>query len=370
MFLRYYITGIFPRYLFSLFIKSFIAMISIFGGLIFLLTLIEILRRTNGQADILLLDKIIVTLKQIPFILEQILPLLILMTCLWVVITLSRHSEIIVAKASAVSLWRMGGILSIISITIACFFIYILNPYSVKWMKDYHDWNQNRRENITVFEEKLSLGNDNIIVMSDAYDAKRQTFKNISLYYSNQDHLLLKIISAPFGYYDLKTDYLILKSPDILKIKNKKLKQNTETIPRYTLSFKELKPFLRLQSKADQIYSIYSYPDIIKRDQYNKLDTTPLKSKFYALIVSPILCGLMGLLCVITASRSIRKGQIYQNALIGLLFGFVLYSMDMIFITLGGGGTLPLIMSVLLAKLIGLFIIIWIVLQREYGYIK
>ena len=100
--LRKIFLGRLPRYFAFVFLKHLFLIMLVFGSLIYLITFVEILRKTAGD-DFSMAVKVMMTAKQIPFVMEQILPLLMLITAIWTVISLSYKSELVVAKAVYVS---------------------------------------------------------------------------------------------------------------------------------------------------------------------------------------------------------------------------------------------------------------------------
>jgi len=142
--LRKIFLGRLPRYFATVFLKHLAMILLIFGALIYLITFVEILRKTAGD-DFTLLIKVVMTAKQIPFILEQVLPLLMLIAAIWAVVSLSVKSELVVAKAAGVSQWRLIANFSCLSLLIGVMTIFMINPLSTKWIKEYYQWNATRK---------------------------------------------------------------------------------------------------------------------------------------------------------------------------------------------------------------------------------
>ena len=153
--LRKIFLGRLPRYFAFVFLKHLFLIMLVFGSLIYLITFVEILRKTAGD-DFSMAVKVMMTAKQIPFVMEQILPLLMLITAIWTVISLSYKSELVVAKAAGMSQWRIITNFSCISLFIGLLTVFIVNPFSTKWIKEYYEWNATRKLKVIYgFTEKI-----------------------------------------------------------------------------------------------------------------------------------------------------------------------------------------------------------------------
>ena len=96
---------IFSYYVSRHFLISFLAVFSIFLGLIFLFDVIELLRWASGHEEIGLSAVLKMGILKLPFLGQQAFPFAVLfggMVAFW---RLTRNSELIVARAAGVSAW-------------------------------------------------------------------------------------------------------------------------------------------------------------------------------------------------------------------------------------------------------------------------
>lgn len=363
--LKKYLTGYLPQYIMGLFLKKFMIITGVLSSLIYLITLIEIFRKTNNHIEVTLTEKLLITAKQIPFILEQILPLLILLSGIWLVFTLVKHSEIVVAKGAGVSVWRLGMMLSLVSGIIGLVFVFGIGIFSSKWMKEYYDWNYEIKQETIPFQEKLALNGEKVMVLADGFSSSKREFSNFKFYIIGEKEVMKKVITAPRAIYKTDDNHLEIYNPSVTSIYDNKLELE-KSQKKLVLQFKELRPFLRLQSKATRIYDIYTYPKIIERSYEHELNVNELWVGFYNLLSLPFFCMVMAGVCATFAPDSMRMGGGYRMILFGLLTGFALYGLDMILATLAKGGLFPILLGVLFAKIIACLGTAWMVLNRDY----
>lgn len=362
--LRKIFLGRLPRYFAFVFLKHLAMILLIFGALIYLITFVEILRKTAGD-DFTLLVKIIMTGKQIPYILEQVLPLLMLIAAIWAVVSLSVKSELVVAKAAGVSQWRLMTNFSCLSLIIGTVIIFAINPLSTKWIKEYYQWNATRRlKVIHGFSEKIVHNHKDVIITAKTFAPKDHRLENVEFFYLDDNKILETFIHADTAQYDFKKRIMQLKNIRIIEGKDIQIHKQEDK----TIILPEIEPFLTVQTKVNNLYNFYEYPDVIKRAEKNETNDVLLKSQYYALISFPFLCAVMTMVATLTAPRSVRKGGLFKTVALGLFLGFGIYVFDIILLSLGRSEILPLLVSVGFVKVFSIIALLWFILWREYGY--
>jgi len=362
--LRKIFLGRLPRYFAFVFLKHLAMILLIFGALIYLITFVEILRKTAGD-DFTLLVKVIMTGKQIPYILEQVLPLLMLIAAIWAVVSLSVKSELVVAKAAGVSQWRLMTNFSCLSLIIGTVIIFAINPLSTKWIKEYYQWNATRRlKVINGFSEKIVHDHKDVIITAKRFVPKERRLENVDIFYLDENKILETFIHAEKAQYDFEVHMMQLEDIRIVEGKEVSLKVEKNK----AIALPEIEPFLTVQTKVNNLYNLYEYPDVIKRSEQNKTNDVFLKSQYYALISFPFLCAVMTMVATLTAPRSLRKGGMFKTVALGLFLGFGVYVFDIILLSLGRSEVLPLLISVGFVKVFSIIALLWFILWREYGY--
>ncbi|MEM6603903.1 MAG: LptF/LptG family permease [Pseudomonadota bacterium] len=363
-----YWPGTLSRYFIKTYVLHFLSLFMIFATLIFLITLIEIFRKTSGDINISLFDKLIVTTKQIPFIMEQIIALILLIAGLWTVTSLTYKSEMVVAKAAGFSLWRLGSVFGAIAASIGLCFLLVINPISTKWIKEYYQWNSTRDQATTFFHEKITYQKRDMIFIANQVNTRTGTFDDLRIYDLNQDATIKKVIFAEKAHYNKTNRELTAPIAHVTHIGDSdKVDIQTKLNDNFKLILPELGSFIKFQTKTDKLYSLYDYPRAISQAEKNNGDVTTLRGHFYQLLSLPIICALMAIIAVTAQPRSPRSMHIFKNVLLGLLSGFGFYVLDLVLVTFGKSGDLPFILAISLAKIIVFIGTIWVVLRREYG---
>ena len=362
-----YFTGRLARYFIKYFVKRLLIVITGFMSLIYLITFVEMLRKTGADGTIGFWQQIHLTALQIPMIMEQIVPFCLLIAGLWTVTSLTQTSEMTVAKSAGISLWRIGVIFGSIGFLVGGIMIFVVNPYATSFISQYYHWENNYNHSVTDFKERLTLQGEAVIVTAENFSAYHKKFSDIGLYFLDKKDVVKQAYYAPKAIFDSQRNILHLYDAKGFSSQNKILK-NYPLLKEHHLFFPELRLFLNKQSKAEDLYDIYTYPHIIKRTGQSGLSMTSLENSYFRLLFTPFLCAMMVVISVVSTPRSARSGHIILNIFLGLMAGFLFYAMDLIVIMFGNQGIFPPFWACLFAKIIVMIASIFVIIHREYGY--
>ena len=102
---------------------------SLLFGLVFLIDLVELLRRASGE-DISFTTVILMAILKLPTMIQKLLPFVALFGAIYTFAKLNRTKELIVTKAAGVSVWQFLLPSVFISLVLGILFITVLNPLS------------------------------------------------------------------------------------------------------------------------------------------------------------------------------------------------------------------------------------------------
>ena len=243
--------------------------------------------------------------------------------------------------------------------------VFIVNPFSTKWIKEYYEWNATRKLKVIYgFTEKIVNDKKDVIITAKKMMPQKSELEGVEIFYLDNKKILEKFISAEKATFYVNDKNLLLKNVRILG--DNKLDAHIKEEHRIALP--EIEPFLTVQTKVGNLYDFYEYPEVIQRAFKNNTNHVLLRSQYYGLIAFPILCAVMTMVAVLTAPHSLRKGGVFKIVALGLFFGFAIYVFDIILMSLGRAEILPLWISVIFMKLFSIVALLWFVLWREYGY--
>lgn len=338
-----------------------------FMTLIYLITFVEMLRKTSTDGTISFWEQVKLTALQIPMIMEQIIPFCILIAGLWTVTSLTQTSEMTVAKSAGISLWRIGVMFGSIGLLVGAVMIFIINPYATALISQYYHWENNYNHSVTDFKERLILQDKAVIITAEQFSAYHKSFSDVGLYYLDKKDVVIQAYYAPKATFDSQKNILHLENAKGFSSKDKVLK-NYPLLKNHDLFFPELKYFLNKQSKAEDLYDIYAYPQMMKRTGESGLSVTSLQTHYFRLLFTPFLCAMMVVIAVVATPRSARSGHIILNVFLGLMAGFLFYALDLIVIMFGNQGIFPPLLACLFAKMIVMIASVFVIIHRDYGY--
>lgn len=336
--------------------------VSFFSIFILIVSFIEIIRKLDSK-EVSFITKLLFSFKQVPFFLEQILPFLFLLTSVTIIVFLTKRSELIISKAAGVSLWKIGCIFSSMSILCAFLFILLVNPISVKWVKEYDKWSAQQAMQKISFEQKIYTDKNNVIMTASRFSPEEGMFYDIIFYEMNDQETVQLFIEAPQAHYNFNNKNLIFYNGKVTSF-DKSYDQTTFKDYHYALP--ALASFLVLPSRHANLYSLYEYPEIIRRYQVYQEERPALLVAFLKLCFLPISCGLMTILGVLFSPSSFRSKKILVSILSTIIAGFVFYVLDMIFILKAENSILPIWVSIIFMKVVLLLVSHWVLLWREY----
>ena len=115
-------------YLARRFAMSLLLMVAIFGAVVFLIDLIEQLRRLSSRPDAGLSDAMILAALNLPKVLYQILPLIMMLAAIAYFVALSRSSELVAIRASGRSAIRALAAPVAVAVAVGVLAVSVLNP--------------------------------------------------------------------------------------------------------------------------------------------------------------------------------------------------------------------------------------------------
>ncbi len=341
--LSFTLSGYFGRQFSVWVLGSFGAIMAV----VFLLDLIELLRRGSGKDNASFTTLLEMALLKLPNMAQQILPFAVLFGSMLAFTRLTRTNELVVARAAGVSVWQFLMPALLVAISLGAFKVAILNPLSSVMIERFHAledqvlrnrsdsfltvgsgglWIRERNEDgqmvlhaLTASQETASLGQVMVLV----FDATDRFQRRI-------DAREAKLDAGEWGLSDVvlttsqnRPERIeSIRLPTNLTIENI---QDSFASPE-TMSFWELPEFIRILENAG---------------------FSALKHRLYwhALLASPLLMTAMVLIAATFSLRLTQRGGTLTWASSGLCFGFLLYFLSDIVFALGLSARIPEVLA-------------------------
>ena len=338
--------------------------------LLFLADMIELLRRSgkNTSTDVGASALIIISLLRLPSRSELILPFTVLIGSIVAFLTLSRNSELIVARAAGMSVWQfaMPGIF--VAMMIGVFMVTIYSPLSSKART------VSEQLYAEAFGKQSSLldtksggswlrqdGTDGQSVMHAQIVSRRGlSLGGVSVWQYDKDKKFFERIEAKTA--ELKKGYWVLSDATISAVGREpafyeKYLVSTHLTPTHVndalgsvsaISFWELPRFIDLADKAG-------------------LPAIRHKMRYQMMLSLPVLLAVMVLLAATCSLQSFRSGKAQVMALVGLASGFAFFLFREVSQNIGNSGLAAPEVAAWAPAAIGVLLTVTVLLYREDG---
>ena len=322
------------------------AIFALFMALIYLGSMAELMRRTAGNADVNFSTLMIMAALQLPALTERALPFAVLFGALWSYIRLGRNHELVVIRASGVSVWQflIPGIG--IALFIGLFIVGAFNPISASFTARFEQ-----------LEAKYLHGQASLLAVSPSGLWLRQADPHgqsviHALRASNQGMDLEDVIIFLYEGSD-KFVGRIDASQARLRDGYWDISDATRTGPNLRPTFlaadrlpTSLTPE-RIQDSfaSPETLSFWDLPDFINVLEEAGFSAVRHRLHWHSLLAMPLLLCAMILIAATFSLRASTRSGIAMVVLGALVTGFVLYFVTDLALALGRTGSLPVLLS-------------------------
>ncbi len=357
------------RYLSKSLLMTFIFVLLIVAGIVFLFDMIEILRKYSGNeaADGFTLLKLGVS--RMPETLNMIFPFVMLIAAQATFYKLSKSNEYVVIRTSGANLLQFLTPFLCTTFLIGVFNIMALNPMLSKMYEMYETISyriNTKNPNAFVFDDKglwIKEGEDNKSVILNAKKILQEEdellMRNVLIIEIKDNKTLVRRIEAFAGV--LSGGKIELKDVKIYKVgyatkrlANLEYETNLD-IERVKESFID----------PDAI-SFWKLPSIISFYQKAGFAVKPHLIRFLSLLALPfLLCSLVLLAAIFSLQTTHRKGSVMHLIVSGLSTGFLIYFLSQLIYAFGSSDMFPPVLAAFSPALIVGLISVSVLLQME-----
>ena len=353
------------RYLSWRFLETILAVFAAISGLSFLIDFVEMLRRAGdvpnaGTALVALLSFL-----RVPSVSEQILPFAVLFGTMAAFVNLTRKLELVVARASGVSVWGFLVPPLLIALGLGVVSITLYNPLAAD-MKQRAD-----RIEVELFGRPGSAKDANVWLRQRSVDGKAtiraeqmadggRVLINVLAYLDDPQGRFVERIEGPRA--TLEGNAWKFDDASILR-----QGEDAETSHVYYLAT-DLTPQDVMQSDASpESVPFWSLPAVETRTESAGLDGTQFRLQYQSLLARPLLLIAMVLVAAAFSLRFVRFGGIGKMVASGIVAGFALYVVTKLVANMGGAGVLSAPIAAWSPALVGSLLGALALLHQEDG---
>ncbi|MCF6220682.1 MAG: LPS export ABC transporter permease LptG [Robiginitomaculum sp.] len=357
------------RYIAGRVLMSILVAFLVITGIIMLVDFVETSRDLGSDTDAGMIAVLYITFLNMPMLVEQTIPFVVLFGVMGAFFGLNKRSELIVLRASGLSAWRFLKPAIIVTALLGAIWAMAFNPLAslsqAKYKDVVHKITSGDQPTQTI-EKSIWLreGNDDGYVVIHALSAniEEHVLFNVTFYTFDKNPDGNAVFSTRFdaaraelsknGYWELST---------VTENEDGKAPRNFETISRNTSINWET---LRTRSQTGKSPPFWQINAEIKKAKSAGFDTTRLVMHLNKLLALPLTLVAMAVIAAGASLNMSREGGTLRLLIAGGALGFGVYFVDNLMGAFGETGTLPPVVAAwsvpLLVLSSGLVFLSWI----------
>lgn len=353
------------RYLSLRFIQTIGAVFLTVFGLIYMIDLVELIRRAGEGVQVSTLTLARLSFFRAPMIAEQVMPFAVLFGSIAAFLTLSRKLELVIARASGVSVWQFGFPPVMVALAMGLLAMMAYNPVAVA-LKQRAEELETR-----IFARQLDQGNRNRFIRQLSVDgssiiragqgtADGSTLAQVTVFVFDRAGILLERVEADTA--TLQRGFWRLENARILTVGIE-----PQAADVYLLATNLTRDEVRQALGSSENVSFWRLPATIRQLELAGLDATRYRLRHQGLLARPFLLIAMVIIAASVSLRFFRFGGVAKLVLGGVAAGFVLYISTQIAEDLGANGLLSAPIAAWFPAIIGSLLGTLVLLHQEDG---
>ena len=330
------------RYLARRFAVAIALTILVFYGLIYVLDLVELLRRGASKEEMSFGRAVFMTFLKLPMLGAETLPFAVMFGSMIAFNRLTRHQELVVTRAAGVSVWQFLLPPLAVAMMLGVFIVTVYNPVAAALGGRYEQ-----------LEAQYLRGKTSLLAMSANGFWIRQADGNVrsvvhALRVSDRGMRLADVTVFQFADDDsflARLDARHAQLQDGHWALSQVWKTGGDQEPRFHDNMTvetSLTPTQVQESFAKpQTISFWDLPRFIEIAEKAGFSARRYRMHWYALTAMPIFLCTMVLVAASVSTRLTRLGGVTELLVLGVICGFLLYFVSDLSIALGTSGLLP-----------------------------
>ncbi len=353
------------RYLSLRFVQTIGAVFLTVFGLIYLIDLVELIRRAGEGLDVGTWTLARLAFFRTPVIAEQVLPFAVLFGSIAAFLTLSRKLELVVARAAGVSVWQFGFPPVMVALIIGIVAMAAYNPLAVHLKQQAETLEArifsrpNEQGARSRFVRQLSVDGSSIIRAAQG-NAEGSELQKVTVFVYDRAGQMLERIEADSA--SLQNGYWRLEKTRILT-----LGLEPQLSPVYLLATNLTRDEVRQALGSTETVSFWRLPATIRQLELAGLDATRYRLRHQGLLARPFLLIAMVIIAASVSLRFFRFGGVSRLVMYGVTAGFVLYICTQIAEDLGAAGVLSAPVAAWFPAIVGSLLGTLVLLHQEDG---
>ncbi len=350
------------------FLKAILGLFLFAAALIFLFDVLELVRRGGDREGFSVLRVAMISALRVPLLLEQVIPFTILFGAIAAFVTLSRALELVVTRASGISIWQFSTPAVAVGLILGVFSVAVYNPAAV--------WFQHKSEEVSAglfgAEQSFLLqSTKEIWVRQDGEDGESvllaktlldggTRLRGVTIFTFDEDGTFRERVEADEARLGNEIWYLdnaIVYTTE----------QDPQPYGQYQVSTFLTATEVRESIGSPESISFWNLPRFIELARNAGLPAYRYNLQYHTLMARPLLLVAMILIAAAVSLKVSRFGGLGSMILGGILAGFVLYVLTELAKDFGGAGIVPPLLAAWAPGIFGVLMGLTILLHQEDG---
>ena len=336
--------------------------------LVFIVEFVELNRRAANRDAATFGVVVEMALLRLPFMAHKILPFAVLFGGMLSFARLTRSNELVVTRASGVSVWQFLLPALSVTITVGVLVVTVINPLSSAMVYRFEQveakFLRGKPSLLAVSPSGLWLregvGNEKIVIHALGVSRDNVELRDVIIFIYEGDDRFVERIDADTaqlaeGHWQLVN--ALVSQPNV----------PTKHFPQYRLKTELTVNSIHESFAAPESISFSSLPSFIEDLEKAGFSAIRHRLHFNAILSGPLLMCAMVLIAATFSLRFTRQGKTGFYVVGGLLAGFLLYFLSDVVFALGLSGSIPVVMAAWTPAVVSTFLGLAMLLHLEDG---
>jgi lipopolysaccharide export system permease protein len=353
------------RYFSRAFARTVLMVFGLMFLLIYLLDYVELLRRAGDSRTASAANLALLCLLRVPFVIEQVMPFIVLFGAMIAFIGLTRRLELVVARAAGVSVWQFLLPPVAVVLLFGLLATGAFDPMSASF-KQRADRLEGKLfggtlagTDKTIWLRQRSIDGQSILRADHAEDDGR-TLDEVSAFVFEPDGSFLERINARSA--TLNPGFWLLREARVLSPDDEP-REDKEYVLATNLTAEQVTQSIVVPESVP----FWSLPGTAQKSVEAGLDPSGYRLRFQTLLARPLLFIAMVLIAATFSLRFFRFGGVAKMVTGGIAAGFVLYVATKLAQDLGGAGILSAAVAAWSPAIVGCMLASFVLLHQEDG---
>ena len=318
----------------------------LFVVVIFLIDLIEMLRRASAKPDATFHIALIMTGLRLPFLAQETVPFAVLFGSMLAFWRLNRTSELVAIRASGVSVWQFLAPAIGVALLFGALKLTALNPLAaVTYAKFEQLENRYLKGSVSllavsangIWLRQADESGQSVIYAQRVAADRMLLSKVIVILYDGLDHFAARV--------DAESAQLQAGHWELIDARVTRPDQPTEPRPTYQIKTELTLDKIQESFASPQTISFWELPRFIKVMEATGFSALSHRLHFESLMAEPLLLCAMVLIGAVFSLRHNRRSGVAVALAGGIFTGFLLYFLSDLVLALGQSSSIPVALA-------------------------